>query len=91
MQPSTRKLVGTLILFVFLVAYVLLAMLVAIVLQVHQVGAGVTLLYHLVTGLLWVLPAGYIIYWMQRGSGVSPDASAPHKAADRAAGRASRR
>lgn len=66
MSPRVRKLLGTLFLFAFLVVYVLLAMAVAIVLQVNQAGALAAFSYHLVAGLLWVVPAGLIIQWMQR-------------------------
>lgn len=66
MQPRTRKFVGVFLLFAFLVVYALLAMAVAIVLQVNQTGWIGALAYHAVAGLLWVPAAGYIIQWMHR-------------------------
>lgn len=65
MSARTRKLVGAIGLLAFLVLYVWAA---------AAIGAGrITLapvwlqsLYFLVAGLLWVLPAGLLIRWMQR-------------------------
>jgi len=69
MSIRTRKLVGTILLFVFIAAYALVAMAVAMVLQVNA-SKLVELAYYVIAGLLWVLPAGWLIRWMQR-----PDAS----------------
>jgi hypothetical protein len=65
MTPRTRKLVGTIILLVFLTVYALLAMAAAIILQVNA-SKFVELTYYVVAGLLWVLPAGLIVTWMQK-------------------------
>jgi hypothetical protein len=62
----TRKLVGTIALLVFIVIYALAAMMVAVVLQVNNAGKTVELLYYVVAGLLWVLPAAWLIRWMQQ-------------------------
>ena len=64
-RRRTRKLIGTVVLLVFLVLYAWAA---------AAIGAGrITLAtawaqfaYFLVAGLLWVLPAGLLIKWMQR-------------------------
>lgn len=71
-QPGTqpmnirmRKLLGTVVLLVFLAAYALAAMLVAVALQVNA-SKLVELLYYILAGLLWVIPAGLLIRWMQR-------------------------
>jgi hypothetical protein len=61
----TRKLVGTIALLVFIVVYALAAMMVAVVLQVNA-SKAVELLYYVVAGLLWELPAAWHIHWMQR-------------------------
>jgi peptidoglycan/LPS O-acetylase OafA/YrhL len=68
MTPRTRKLAGTIVLLVFLSVYALIAMLVAVVLQVNA-SKTVELIYYVVAGLLWVLPAGALITWMQRPDG----------------------
>jgi hypothetical protein len=65
MTQRTRKLAGTIVLLLFLSVYALVAMLVAVVLQVNA-SKTVELIYYVVAGLLWVLPAGALITWMQR-------------------------
>ena len=52
-------------LLIFLTVYALLAMVAAIVLQVNA-SKLVELLYYVVAGLLWVIPAAFIIRWMER-------------------------
>jgi hypothetical protein len=63
--PRTRKLIGTIALLVFLTVYALAAMVAAIVLQVNS-SKAVELAYYVLAGLLWVIPAGLLIKWMQR-------------------------
>ena len=65
MNSRTRKLAGTIVLLLFLSVYALVAMLVAVALQVNA-SKTVELIYYVVAGLLWVLPAGAVITWMQR-------------------------
>jgi len=60
-----RKLIGAVALLVFLAVYALGAMLVAIALQV-SVSKTAELVYYAVAGLLWVLPAMWLVRWMQR-------------------------
>jgi Protein of unknown function (DUF2842) len=70
MRARTRKLIGTIVLLVFLSVYAWGAV---------EIGAGritlaspwVQLAYYVTAGLLWVIPAGLLIAWMQR-----PDAPA---------------
>ncbi|MGB8400351.1 DUF2842 domain-containing protein, partial [Bradyrhizobium sp.] len=66
MTIRTRKLIGTMALIAMIAVYALLALAVAVVLQVREANKFVELLYYVVAGLLWVLPAGVIIKWMQR-------------------------
>jgi len=65
MTLRTRKLVGAIALLLFLTFYALAAMMVAIVLQVNA-SKLVELIYYPVAGLLWVLPAMWLVKWMQR-------------------------
>jgi hypothetical protein len=65
MTIRTRKLVGAIALLIFLTVYALAAMMTAIVLQVSA-SKLVELIYYPVAGLLWVLPAMWLIKWMQR-------------------------
>lgn len=66
MTPRNRKLVGAILLLILIAVYSLLAMAAAIVLQVNDAGKTAELLYYVTAGLLWVLPAGWIIKWMQQ-------------------------
>lgn len=65
MRMRTRKLIGTIGLLVLVIVYALVAMMVAIVLQVNA-SKYVEVLYYVVAGLAWVIPAGAIIWWMQK-------------------------
>lgn len=72
MPIKTRKLLGTIALMIFIMVYVMLAMSVAVVLQVRGVGPVGELAYYIIAGLIWVLPAGLIIQWMAKipGGGI---------------------
>ena len=65
MTIRTRKLIGTVMLLVFLAVYALLAMLAAVVLQVSG-NKAVELLFYVVGGLAWVVPAAWLVRWMQK-------------------------
>ena len=79
MRQRQRKLLGTVILLVFLAVYSAVAAL---------AGAGLLpdsskllqLVFYVVAGLAWTLPAGILIKWMQR-----PDVETPDRKAVRAA------
>lgn len=66
MTPRIRKLVGAILLLVVIAVYSLLAMAAAVILQVNEANKTVELIYYVAAGLLWVLPAGWIIKWMQK-------------------------
>lgn len=65
MKARTRKLIGTVVLLIFLSLYAWAA---------AAIGAGritfapgwAQFAYFLVAGLAWVIPAGLLIRWMQR-------------------------
>lgn len=65
MRMRTRKLLGTVALLIFVLVYALAAMMVAIALQVNA-SKFVELAYYVIAGLAWVIPAGAIIWWMQK-------------------------
>ena len=65
MPPRTRKLIGAILLLIVIAIYSLVAMAAAIILQVNEANKTVELIYYVTAGLLWVLPAGWIIKWMQ--------------------------
>jgi hypothetical protein len=61
-----RKLIGTVVLLLFIAVYALLAMVVATVLQMRNANKFLELLYYIFAGTLWTIPAGLLIRWMQR-------------------------
>lgn len=65
MRMRTRKLVGTIVLMLFLCVYAFAAMMVAITLQVNA-SKLVEILYYIVAGTAWTLPAAWLIRWMSR-------------------------
>ena len=65
MTSRRRKFIGAIALLLFLALYALAAMMTAIVLQVGA-SKAVELAYYVIAGLLWVIPAGLLIKWMQR-------------------------
>ena len=72
MSIRTRKLIGTVALLALIAGYALLAVAVAVILQMQSAGKAVELAYYVLAGTLWTIPAGVIIWWMQQ-----PDRRAP--------------
>jgi hypothetical protein len=66
MSVRVRKLVGAVALLVLVTVYALAAMMVAAVMQMHTTSKLAELAFYVLAGLLWTLPAGWIIWWMQR-------------------------
>jgi hypothetical protein len=67
MRQRTRKLIGTIVLVVFVPLYALVAMTIAAA-RLPGTSALTQTLFFGIGGLLWVIPAGAVIYWMQRQS-----------------------
>lgn len=65
MSVRARKLIGTVVLLIFLVLYTWVAMALGSG-RIAQAPGLAQLAYFLVAGLLWVIPAGLLIRWMQR-------------------------
>ena len=65
MQVRTRKLIGTVLLLIFLAVYVTAAVMIGAN-HVVAAPAWVEFAYFLAAGLLWVFPAALLIKWMQR-------------------------
>ncbi len=65
MRQRTRKLIGTIFIAVFVPVYCLVVMTVA---SVRLQGASTLsqTIFFAVFGLLWVIPAGAVIWWMQK-------------------------
>ena len=68
MTIRSRKLVGTVLLFVFVTLYALLISAIAGFLQVRD-SKTVEVLFYVIGGLAWVPPAAVLIRWMQRPDG----------------------
>jgi hypothetical protein len=64
-RTRRRKLIGTVLLVTLVSIYALIAMAVGSVTMAGQ-GRGVQLAFFTVVGLGWVLPAGLIVWWMER-------------------------
>ena len=65
MRQRTRKLIGTAILAVFVPFYALTAMSIAGA-RLPGTSSLTQTIFFAIAGLLWVLPAGVVITWMQR-------------------------
>ncbi|MCB1453315.1 MAG: DUF2842 domain-containing protein [Rhizobiaceae bacterium] len=65
MPPRLRKLVGTLILLALVVIYALVATTVAVA-QLQESSWVVHLGFFFLSGLLWIIPAMFIISWMAK-------------------------
>jgi len=65
MPPRIRKLIGTILIIILVLAYALIATTVASA-TLGQSAWYIHLLYFAVTGLLWILPAMLIIKWIEK-------------------------
>jgi hypothetical protein len=65
MNIRLKKLIGTVITVVFLTIYTFVALVIAERLMPGASGLA-QLVFYLVAGLLWVVPVGALIAWMQR-------------------------
>jgi hypothetical protein len=63
MPVRLKKLIGTILLVALVIVYALLATMIAVA-QLAESGPVVHLLFFLLSGLLWILPAMLIIKWM---------------------------
>ncbi len=68
MRVRTRKLIGMVVLLVFLASYALVVASIASG-QITTAPPLAQFAFFLVGGLVWVLPAGLLIRWMQRPDG----------------------
>ena len=60
---STRKLIGLVVLLVYMFLYAMLAMTIAVYRLPDNTAAEVV--YYLTAGILWAIPARYLLQWMQ--------------------------
>ncbi|MES0879390.1 DUF2842 domain-containing protein [Roseibium sp. SCP14] len=66
MVPSFRKFIGMIALVVFVIVYAFTAMVIGDM-TLQQSSTIVRLIYFAIAGLIWVIPAGAIIWWMEKG------------------------
>lgn len=71
MRQRIRKLLGTIVLVVFIAFYALVTMTIASA-KLPGTPGWAQLVFFLIAGLLWVIPAAGLVSWMQR-----PDRPAP--------------
>lgn len=65
MPIRLRKLIGTFLLVIFVITYALVAMALAVRIIPDQTSVW-AFLFFIVGGVLWILPAGVIVWWMQK-------------------------
>jgi hypothetical protein len=65
MHLRTRKLIGTIVLLLFLAVYATAAAVIGSG-RIALAPQWVQFAFFVTTGLLWVVPAGLLIRWMQR-------------------------
>jgi len=65
LKPRTKKLIGAVVILIWLPVYALLAMAVGVRVLPHP-GALAQFLYYAVAGLAWIVPIGLILPWMSR-------------------------
>ncbi|WP_367714978.1 DUF2842 domain-containing protein [Nitratireductor sp. GISD-1A_MAKvit] len=63
MPVRLRKFIGMIALVALVIVYAILSTAIAVA-QLAESGAFVHLAYFLLTGLLWIVPAMFIIRWM---------------------------
>lgn len=64
MHPRIRKIIGTILLVLIVCVYAILATMIAVA-QLAESHWSIHLLYFALTGLLWIVPAMFIIKWME--------------------------
>jgi hypothetical protein len=65
LTPSTKKLIGTIVILVWVPIYALLAMRIAVSV-LPGANPIVELLYYAIAGTAWIVPIGLMIPWMTR-------------------------
>jgi hypothetical protein len=65
MPIRLRKFIGMIALVVLVIVYAFTAMVIA-QLKLPDAHRAVQMIYYVVVGLAWVIPAGVIIKWMQK-------------------------
>lgn len=65
LTPSTKKLIGTVVILIWVPIYALLAMRIAVSV-LPGANPVIELLYYAIAGTAWIIPIGLMIPWMTR-------------------------
>jgi hypothetical protein len=65
MSPRTKKFIGAIVMLVWIPAYALVAMILALKILPHANGL-VAFLYYAIAGTIWIIPIGLMLPWMNR-------------------------
>jgi hypothetical protein len=65
LTPSTKKLIGTIVILIWVPIYALIAMRIGISV-LPDANPFVELLYYAIAGTAWIIPIGLMIPWMTR-------------------------
>jgi len=65
MTPRTKKLIGTVVIVLWLIVYIVLAAGFARLILPHAAWYA-SMLYYAVAGTLWIVPIGLMLPWMNR-------------------------
>ena len=65
MSPRIKKLIGTIIMLIWIPIYALIAMGFGVHILPHA-GAVATFLFYAIAGTLWIIPVGLMLPWMNR-------------------------
>ncbi len=65
MSPRIKKLIGAIVMVVWIAIYALIAMGVAVHVLPHANGL-VTFFYYAIAGTVWIIPIGLMLPWMNR-------------------------
>jgi hypothetical protein len=65
MTSRTKKLIGAIVMLVWIPVYAIVAMIFALKILPHANGL-VTFLYYAIAGTVWIVPIGLMLPWMNR-------------------------
>lgn len=68
MSPHIKKLIGAVLIVIWIPVYALIAMAVAVHVLPHA-GAVSQFVYYALAGTLWIVPIGLLLPWMHRERG----------------------
>lgn len=67
MSPRTKKLIGAVMMLIWIPVYAVIAMILALKILPHASGL-MAFLYYAIAGTVWIIPIGLMLPWMNRES-----------------------